>query len=271
MNVLPVIWLLAVSPVVQAGAPAQSPHKTSGQSLVADKTPPPSVPALPPEKAEPPKPISLQMRGDIAMARKMYREAIDYYRAIKPETAVAWNKVGIAYHHLGEMGQAKRAYSRALKLDSKYAEAVNNLGTIHYAQRSYRRAVSQYNKALKLSPLSAGMWSNLGTAWFARKNYKRAAEIYAKALSLDPEVFEHRGTAGTLLQERSVAERAKFHFYLAKTYANAGMNERALQYMRMALEEGFTERKRFVEDPEFAKMQELPEFQELLALRPRVL
>lgn len=271
MNVLPVIWLLAVSPAMQAGAPAPAPQKTAGQSLVADKTAPPAAPAPAQEKVEPPKPIPLQMRGDIAMARKMYREAIDYYRAIKPETAIAWNKIGIAYHHLGDMDQAKRAYSRAMKLDPKYAEASNNLGTVYYAQRNYRRAVGQYNKALKLSPLSAGMWSNLGTAWFARKNYKRAAEMYTKALSLDPEVFEHRSTAGTLLQERSVAERAKFHYYLAKTYANAGMNERALQYIRMALEEGFTERKRFVEDPEFANMQQLPEFQELLALRPRVL
>ncbi|HZO55151.1 MAG TPA: tetratricopeptide repeat protein [Bryobacteraceae bacterium] len=271
MNVLPVVWFLAASSAMQAGAPAPGPQKAAGQSLVADTTTPSSSPAPAAAKVEPSKPISLQMRGDIAMARKMYREAIDYYRAATPESAIAWNKIGIAYHHLGDMEQAKRAYSRALKLDPKYAEALNNIGTVYYAQRSYRRAVSQYNKALKLSPNSAGMWSNLGTAWFARKNYKRAAELYAKALALDPEVFEHRSTAGTLLQERSVGERAKFHFYLAKTYAHAGMNERALQYMRMALEEGFTERKRFVEDPEFANLQQLPEFQELLALRPRVL
>jgi hypothetical protein len=88
---------------------------------------------------------------------------------------------------------------------------------------------------------------------------------------LDPEVFEHRGTAGSLLQERSVQERAKFHFYLARTYAQAGMAERCLMYMRKALEEGFKDRKRFVEDPEFAAMQELPAFQELLLLQPRVL
>jgi len=271
MNVLPIAWLLVLASASQADTPVPGQQQPPAQSLVADTK---SAPANPPPAAaapEPPKPISMQMRGDIAMARKMYREAIDYYRAIKPEAPLVWNKIGIAYHHLGDLNQAKRAYERALKLDKRYAEAINNLGTVHYAQRSYRRAVGQYNKALKLSPNSSGMWSNLGTAWFARKNYKRAAECYTKALALDPEVFEHRSTAGTLLQERSVAERAKFHFYLSKTYANAGMNERALQYMRMALEEGFTERKRFVEDPEFANMQELPEFKELLELRPRIL
>lgn len=267
MTVLPHIWCLALALGVQAGTPAQEPAK----SLVADTKTAAPAPAPAVESPAPAKPITVMMRGDIAMARKMYREAIDYYRTITPEQPLVWNKIGIAYHHLGEMNQAERAYQRSIKLDKKYAEAINNLGTVYYAKRSYRRAVGQYNKALKLSPNSAGVWSNLGTAWFARKNYQKASECYAKALSIDAEVFEHRSTAGTLLQERSVAERAKFHFYLSKTYANAGMNDRALQYMRMCLEEGFKERKRFVEDPEFANLQQLPEFQELLALQPRIL
>ncbi len=56
-----------------------------------------------------------------------------------------------------------------------------------------------------------------------------------------------------------------------RLYAKAGQNERALQYIRKALEEGFTERKKLMEDPEFATLRDLPEFKELLALEPRVL
>lgn len=215
--------------------------------------------------------LSPEMRGDIAMARKEYRQAIDHYKAAQPVNHVIWNKIGIAYHQLTEMDLAKRSYERSVKLKPDYSEAINNLGAVYYAQKSYRRAVGQYNRALKLAPRSASIHSNLGTAWFARKNYEKASIAYQKALELDPEVFEHRSTNGVLLQERSVAERAKFHFYLAKTYAKAGMNDRALQYMRKALEEGFRERKKFVDDPEFAGMQQLPEFKELLTLTPRVL
>ena len=91
------------------------------------------------------------------------------------------------------------------------------------------------------------------------------------ALSLDKDVFEHHGSYGVLLEERSVEERAKFHFYLARTYAKAGMNERALQYIRKALEEGFKEKKKLMEEPEFEALRELPEFKELMALEPRVL
>lgn len=232
----------------------------------------------PPRQVEPeasastrPEPLSPEKRGDILMARKMYREAAETYKESKPDSAMIENKIGIAYHQMMKMDIAKRYYERAIKLDPKYAEAINNLGTVYYSKKSYARSIRFYKRALKLSPNSASVYSNLGTAYFARKDYKRASETYQKALSLDPEVFEHRNSWGVLLQERSVEERAKFHYYLAKTYAQAGMNDRALLYIRKALEEGFTERKKLMEDPEFVSLRKLPEFQELLAMEPRVL
>ncbi|HYI93397.1 MAG TPA: tetratricopeptide repeat protein [Bryobacteraceae bacterium] len=215
--------------------------------------------------------LTPEMRGDIMMARKMFREAVDMYASTGQDTAIIANKMGIAYHQMTELDTARKYYQRAIKLDPKYSEAINNLGTIFYAKKNYRKAVSQYNKALKIKPSSASIYSNLGTAQFARKKYKQALEAYDIALSIDPEVFEHRGSHGVLLQERSVEERAKFHFYLAKTYAKAGAVERALTYIRKALEEGFKERDKFQNEPEFAKMKELPEFQQLMASEPRVL
>ncbi len=216
------------------------------------------------------KELTPEMRGDIFMARKMYREAIEVYRQ-QPETFVLANKIGIAYHQMMQLDQAKKQYERALKLNSKYPEAINNLGTVYYARKSYRRAIGYYKKALQQAPSSASILSNLGTAYFARKKYKDAFETYQQALAIDPDVFEHRSTQGVLLQERSVEERAKFHFYLAKTYAKAGVTDRALLYIRKAIEEGFRERDKFKEDPEFAVLRDLPEFKELMLLEPRVL
>src|SRR5258708_15219488 len=215
--------------------------------------------------------LTAEQRADILMARKMYREAVEVYKEGPLESPIIWNKIGIAYHQMLQMDEARRNYEKALKLNPKYSEAINTLGTIYYAKRSFRRAVSQYNKALKLAPNSASIYSNLGTAQFARRKYKEASEAYQKALSLDPEVFEHRAAYGTLLQERTVAEKAKFHYYLAKTYASAGNAERAIRYIRMALEEGFKEKQKLMEEPEFAKLRETAEFKELMASEPRVL
>jgi Tfp pilus assembly protein PilF len=221
--------------------------------------------------AQPNPPLTAEQRADILMARKMYRESIDVYKEGPLDSAIIQNKIGIAYHQMLQMNEARKYYEQAIKLNPKYAEAINNLGTIYYAKRSYRRAIGQYNKALKLAPNSASIYSNLGTAQFARKKYEEASASYQKALALDPEVFEHRSAYGTLLQERTVGEKARFHYYLAKTYANAGNTARAIQYIRMALEEGFKERRKLMEEPDFAKLRETAEFKELMATEPRVL
>ena len=222
---------------------------------------------------QPAEPIQLdaEKRADIMMARKMYREAIELYKQAPQDSAVIINKIGIAYHQMLQVDTARKYYEKSTKMDAQYPEAINNLGTVYYYKKSYRKAISCYRKALKLSPQSASIYSNLGTALFARKKYQEAAEAYQTALSLDKDVFEHHSSYGVLLEERSVEERAKFHYVLAQQYAKSGQDERALQYIRKALEEGFKDKKKLMEDPEFAHLRDTPEFKELLALEPRVL
>jgi tetratricopeptide (TPR) repeat protein len=220
----------------------------------------PAMSALPPED-----------RGDLCMIRKMYREAIEAYSEGAKDNAVLANKTGIAYQQLNQLDKAQKQYARALKLRPRYAEAQNNLGTVYYATKGYRRAIDAYRKALLIQPDSASFHMNLGTAYFARKKEKDASAEFQKALELDPDVFEHHGTFGTVLEERTVEERAKYHYALAKMYAKASRNELALQYLRKALEEGFKDKKKMEQDAEFQAMRDLPEFKELLALEPRVL
>jgi tetratricopeptide (TPR) repeat protein len=227
------------------------------------------------QPAAPPPAVALtpMQRGDLYMARKMFREAIDMYRKAMTgaQDYILHNKIGIAYQHMENLGSAKKSYNEALKLNSKYSEARNNLGTLAYERKDFNGAIREYNRALLLNPSSATTYSNLGTAYFARKRYEDAAKAYQQAVKLDPEVFDSQGTAGTILQERTVEERAKFHYFMAKTYAEAGMTERALTSIRKALEEGFKDRKKFLEEPAFAALQEMPEFKQIIASEPRVL
>lgn len=215
--------------------------------------------------------LSDELRGDIMMARKMYLDAIDFYKPQANTSAVLANKTGIAYHQLGDLNSAKKFYERAIKIDKKYAEAVNNLGTIHYARKSYGNAIKQYEKALQLTPDSPSILTNLGTAYFARKKYDEAIRYYARAVALDPLIFDRRGTNGLQVQERSVEERARYHYTLAKTFAKAGLLDQALQNIRFALEYGFKERDKFKTEAEFAELQNVAAFQQLMATEPRVL
>ena len=221
-----------------------------------------------------PSPLTVEQRGDIFMARKMYREAIDTFREGPLSDPVLWNKEGIAYHQLLQLDQAKKSYEHAIKLKPDYIEALNNLGTVYYATRSFRRAISWYDKALKIAPdqpRSASIYMNLGTAWFARKKYDRATTAYQQALQLDPTVFEHHSNFGVMLEEHSVQDRAKYHYYVARLYAKMGKSELALQYLRKALEEGFKNKDKLMTDPDLSSLRGLPEFKQLMASEPRVL
>jgi tetratricopeptide (TPR) repeat protein len=248
---VPVLSLVTASALAfQAGAPS------AGGLRVANTGPPAAAapkPDLPPET-----------RGDIMMARKMYREAVEFYKTGADKSPVLANKTGIAYHQMLNLRDAKKWYEHSIKLNPKYAEAINNLGTVYYAQRSYRRAIAQYRRALSITPTSASFLSNIGTAYFARKQYDVAFKFYDQALALDADVFEHRGTQGTILQERTVEEKARFHYALAKSYAKAGATGRALQYIRMSLEEGFKDKEKFIKDPEFSALQENEEFKKIM-------
>ena len=208
--------LLTGVALAQAGNAILDPSKTP--------TPAPRQSDNPPDTPQ----ITPELRGDIFMAKKEYREAIDAFHEGSPKDPVLWNKTGIAYHQLVQLDNALKSYQQAVKLRKDYAEAINNIGTVYYARKNYRRALTYYQRALKIAPQtarSASIYNNLGTAYFARKQYKEAMTAFQTALSLDPEVFEHRGNYGVLLEERNVDERAKYHYYVAKVYAKSGRNE----------------------------------------------
>ena len=216
--------------------------------------------------APPSRELSYEKRADIYMARKMYREGVETYQlALKQqESSHIYNKLGIAYHHLMMFPNATRSYQKAVKLDKEHSRAINNLGTVYYAQGRYKKAIRQYKKALKESPNSASIHSNLGTAYFARKKHKDATLEYLRALQLDPLVFERRNTVGTLLQERSVKDRAQYNYFMARIYATSQLFDKSLLYLRRAFEEGYKKRKKVAEDPVFAPLLENPVFQQLV-------
>jgi tetratricopeptide (TPR) repeat protein len=201
--------------------------------------------------------MSPEQRGDLMMARRQYLAAIDAYRSAGGDPAVIWNKTGIAYHHLFAMDEAKMDYERALRLKPNYAEALNNLGAVFYAQKNYKQAEKLYHRSLKLTPHSATVYNNLGSAYFAQGNFKRGTAAYRAAFSGDPLM--------TIPESSSPKERARQNYCLAKLFAQAGMKDRAIEHLRRALDEGFSDNKGLMQDREFAGLRNTAEFAQLMA------
>jgi tetratricopeptide (TPR) repeat protein len=213
--------------------------------------------------------LSGEEMGDLFMARKQYREASETYKRLadeNPKNAVYLNKLGIAFHQQAALSLALKYYQRAVKADPQYADAENNIGTIWYQRKKYGKAIRAYQKAIKMRDDLPVLYSNLGYAYFSDGKYVESITAFRSALNLDPQLFERGGSrTGSILQDRSVTDRGRFYFLLAKSFAQNGNNERCIFYLRKAKEEGYSSMGEVRKDPAFAAVLQDPVVVNLLA------
>src|SRR6266481_1961760 len=181
------------------------------------------------------------------------------------ESSVIVVKPELTDEQLADLYMALKYYERASKVDPSYADAQNNIGTIWYQRKKYGRAIKAYQKAINIRNDMAVLHSNLGYAYFGDKKYVQAISSFRQALALDPQLFEHSNSRnGSVLQDRSVGDRGRFYFLLAKSFAEAGNLERCLIYLRKAKDEGYKELSAVKTDPSFAAALKDPAMQEVL-------
>lgn len=234
--------------------PAAAPCAQPVQATVSSSEAP--VPAT-----TPPTPEAL---GDSLAAHHRYQAAIAAYSRAPVKTAAIWNKTGIAYQMMFNMKDATLCYKESLKLDPGDAQVVNNLATVYASLKMYGQADRMYRKSIKLDPKSAMVWENYGTNLMAEHKYKKGWQAYQQALAIDPEIFA--GHSGPTVDNPSdLRERGAMNYYMAAGCARAGNTDCALRYLRMALNEGFTTRKKVASDSEFASLRNNPAFKQLLS------
>jgi tetratricopeptide (TPR) repeat protein len=219
-----------------------------------------AIPATAPASGPPPTPEQL---GDTYMARQRYQAAIEAYKKGPRDSASLWNKMGIAYQLMLNLDEATRCYQKSLKLDPKNSVVLNNLGTVYDSMKEYHEAERMYRKALKYDK-SALIYKNLGTNLLTQHKYKKGWQDYQQALALDPDIFGH-STSPRVENPATVEDRGAMNYYMAKGCVKAGMNDQAIEYLRMALNEGFTNPKKILADSEFAGLHGIPAFEQLIA------
>ena len=235
------------------------------------------VQVIPPamHRAAPPRPDAaageLEKQGDELRGSKYYLDAIDFYDAAlkkKPDDSVLLNKRGITELLLQRYKFAQKDFDRAIKRNRQYADAHNNLGVISYITKKYGKAIKEYERAIELNDQAASYFSNLGAAYFSKKDFEKAVAAYNHAIQLDPEVFERVSHSGVSAQMSKPEDRAHYDYVVAKLYAKMGANDRSLQYLRRAMEEGYKDINNVYKDAEFAELRKDPRFTALMAAKP---
>jgi tetratricopeptide (TPR) repeat protein len=239
-----------------------------GQSQPQSQAQSPADPAVIVVRPE----LTDEQLADLYMVRKDYRDATLVYKKLSdqnPKNPVYLNKLGISLHQQAALALALKCYERASKVDPTYADAQNNIGTIWYQRKRYGKAIKAYQKALNIRNDMAVLYSNLAYAYVGDKKYEEAISSFRQALALDPQLFEHNSSrSGSLLQDRSVNDRGRFYYLLAKSFAEAGNLERCMIYLRKAKDEGYTQLAAAKSDPAFAAVLKEPGIQEILAPKP---
>jgi tetratricopeptide (TPR) repeat protein len=261
--------LLALSPFVAAAQETEraivSPPDTPIANHPEPAPPPPSAPA---PVAAPASDVRVAQAtpeelGDSMMLHKRYQEAIkDYAQA--PASAVVWNKMGIAYQMMFSPKDAVRCYKESLKLDPTNPSVINNLATVDDSMKEYGAAEKLYRRALKIDPRSALVLKNMGTNLLSQHKYERGWDAYKKALAIDPQVFQDRGSP-QVENATSIQQRGAMNYYMALGCVQEGHTDCALEYLRMALNEGFTNPRKVASDVAFSSLRDNPDFKQLLA------
>ncbi len=103
---------------------------------------------------------------------------------------------GLERHRVGDIAGAIAAYSRAIELDEKYADAYNNRGVAYMAQKDYTAAAADFTRSLELAP-SDSAYNNRGSILFSQRKTEEAIADFTEGIKLKPsaEAYVNRGLA----------------------------------------------------------------------------
>jgi tetratricopeptide (TPR) repeat protein len=227
--------------------------------------PPSAIPALSqtPNFGSQDQPTAQEV-GDALMLHQRYQAAIEAYKKVPGPSAEALNQMGIAYQMMFSLEGAVKCYEASLRLEPRNANVMNNLATVYDSLKEFGAAERMYRRALKLDPKSALIEKNLGTNLLAQHHYKKGWAAYQTAVSINPQIF-NSNTSPRVDNPASAQDRGAMNYFMARGCVRAGQNDCAIDYLRMALNEGFTNPKKIEADGEFAGLRGMPAFETLLA------
>ncbi|HEY8369202.1 MAG TPA: tetratricopeptide repeat protein [Thermodesulfobacteriota bacterium] len=96
-------------------------------------------------------------------------------------------RLGAIYERDGELDLAARSYEAALRRDGQHVAALVGLGNLAAARGDLAEAERRYRRALAINPRTGDALNNLAWVYLQRKErYEEAAALAARALEAEP-------------------------------------------------------------------------------------
>lgn len=158
--------------------------------------------------------------------------------SLDPKLSQAHSLLAVAYDRKGLRERAEDSYRRAIDVNERDPQALNNLGYSLYLSGNYRAAVDKLKKAARLAPGDSRVLNNLALAQVRLGKYDDAYRNFARA---EGEFNAHANVAALLIRAGR-EEKAVEHLeaarklqpdsqnvlrQLAEVYERAGRADRA--------------------------------------------
>jgi tetratricopeptide (TPR) repeat protein len=132
--------------------------------------------------------------GDVLVSRERYKEAIECYRKVKPDTAYGWSarlRTADALYEMKKLDEATKLLETMANERKDRIDALVNLGNYLRYKEKFKESVDAYDRAFKrLGKPSRNDWSlyySRGIALERSHDWDRAEKDFLKALELEPE------------------------------------------------------------------------------------
>ena len=176
-------------------------------------------------------------------ARQILEDVIKY----RQDDAICWYYLGCCYDNLGQLIEAKHAYTKVIELRPEYVDVYKSMaivqikaqepqkaleyveqglkyadkddyalyyiaGTACMAAQDFEGSIKYIEKAIKLDPKNVQLYNNLGTAYLTTGKLDKAIEIYEKSIELEPSDSLAYFNIASILQMQENHEKACEYF-----------------------------------------------------------
>jgi serine/threonine protein kinase/tetratricopeptide (TPR) repeat protein len=200
------------------------------------------------------------------------------------DNSIGYVNLGAVYIRMGKWNDAIPVLQKANELQPD-ADTYSNLGTTYFILKRYDDAIKMFEKAVEMRPKDEQLEGNLADAYRSSGHTQEALAAYDSAIKLafqqlqvNPKSAGVTGDLALYYMKKGDAVHALQYIRQARTldqsdlqliyteaqiYALADKPKEALASLKQAFQKGYSAGEA-LDDPELAKLKDLPEFTKLL-------
>lgn len=127
-------------------------------------------------------------KGNEYLRQKDYANALPYYeKAVKidSEFVFAWDNIGVCNRRIGNFDKALEAYEKSIELDPKGLTALQNIPLVYVAKKNYKKAIKSYDDLSTVDSDNPEVFYGIGVIYFENLlDYEKALDNMCKAYNL---------------------------------------------------------------------------------------